>query len=275
MIVPLFPHPVLLSNGTDYKQGKIFEMTVKGSPQHTIDGMIRIVINFELKSSFMDRLIADGKAKIMVVIKCTKTYERRVFPIHGNNETLDLPLAHYRGMIKLSPYISAMEDIESFKSTEHHEEFSGIKINVPAGAILARGSDSEITVDSLQKLSSAIRLLTNNKLERGKYDVDCSGDYIEIHMHDDTRKDVMNLRKTHRWALFPSLYMSALTHALQSIKAEPTLEWETGLKKTLDSKGIKIDDELKENAYKYSQDIFQYPLNQLTQQLHGGINEDD
>lgn len=255
----LIPHPILLPEGPDYINGCKFDMTT-GHAQHTMDGNIRIPITFALKSEFIHDLISKNKAKIIVLVKCSKTYKRMKIEINGMEHQLVLPLSDYLDKITLLPYITAAEAIESFKSSEHHDEFAEMHISVPAGAILARGSDSELTIDSLQTLNAAIQLMTNNELKGGEYRFDVTDNYIVIYMNDETRRKVDILRKSNKNRLYPSVYTAVLTYAMQNIKDNEDKKWAEALKKTLDENKIKIDDQLKENAYMYTQRLMEYPL---------------
>ncbi|MDE0090074.1 MAG: hypothetical protein OXP12_01790 [Thaumarchaeota archaeon] len=261
----LMPHPVLRPEGTDYRAGLRFAMSLAGRPTHTLDGEILVPVRFDLKSRFMQGLIRDGRAGINVVVKCARTYERSVFKVDGTEATLRLPLGRYADKISLSPYVYAAEPIRPFRSAEHHAEFSGMRMDLPAGAILARGCDEELTIDSLQTLSAAIRLMTNSDLEEGRYDVDVEGDYIEISMHEKTRRDVESLRKTNLRVLYQSVYMAALTHAIQNVAQVRGRKWEVALRRTLEKIDVAVDNEedLRDNAYRYAQILLQFPVKHI------------
>ena len=251
----LVPHPVLRPDGTDYRSGLKFDMKLEDSPRRTLDGEILVPVRFDLKSGFVRGLIRKKKARITVAVKCPRTYERTTFDVDGVKSVLKLPSGRYADKIILSPYVSSAEPIRHFRSDEHHDEFSNVEINLPAGAILARGSDTELTIDALHTLSAAIHLMTNNGLEDGQYDVDVEGDLIKISMNDGTRRSVESLRKTNQRLLYPSVYMVALTHAIQNVTQDRTRKWEEALRKTLEKNGIRIDDEddLKSRAYAHAQ----------------------
>lgn len=263
----LVPHPVLRPGGTDYKSGLKFDMELVGDPRHTLDDKIRVPVKFDLESRFVRGLIRGKKARITVVVKCTRTYERTVFDMDGMKSVLELPLGRHADKIILSSYVSATEPIACFKSKEHHDEFSGVEINLPVGAILARGSDIELTIDALQTLSAAIHFATNNRLEDGQYDIDVEGNHIKISMNEKTRRSVEALRKAKRHLLYPSIYMTALTHAIQNVTPDRTRKWEEALRNTLKKNGISIDDEedLKSKAYVYAQKLLKHPVRFITE----------
>lgn len=272
MKVILIPHPVLRPEGTDYRAGLRFDMSLAGKPSYTLDGEILVPVRFDLKSKFMQELIRDGRAGITVVVKCARTYERSMFKVDGTEVPLKLQLGQYADKIRLSSYVYAAESIKSFKSAEHHTEFSGMEIDLPVGAILARGSDQELMIDSLQTLSAAIRLMTNSDLEEGRYDIDIEGDYIEISMHEKTRRDVESMRKTNLRVLYQSVYMAALTRAIQNAAQVRGRKWEVALRKTLQKNGVPVDDEedLQDNAYTYAQILLKFPVKHIAEQLGVG-----
>ena len=256
------PHPVLLPGGSDYKDGCRFDMTADG-PQHTMDGYILVPVSLVLDSAFLKRLVSQKKAKVVVVVQCARTYARRAYVMSGIKKEMRLPLTEYADKITLSPYVASTEPIRPFHSSEHHDEFGSMPVEVPAGAILARGNAVELTIDSLRTLGAAIQLVTNNGLEKGEYDIDLSENYIKISMQDETRRQVEALRKTNRGMLYQSVYMAALTRAMQDIEPDDDRKWAESLKKTLDGHSIKIDDDLKVNAYKHAQKLLKYPLTYL------------
>ena len=257
----LLPHPVLLPNGSDYKDGCKFDMT-NDEPKHTLDGNILVSVHFVLESVFMNSLIKKKQAEFFMVVKCAKTYKREVYRTNNTEISLRLPLAEYADKITITPYIASTTYIKSFTSSEHHQEFHDIPINLPVGVILAYGSDLELTIDSLQTLSAAICLVDNNNLKEGEYEIDVNDDHINIKMHKKTRHQVEHLRKRNMNILFPSIYMSALTHALQTLDDNTHRKWAEALTKTLKAHNIKTD-ELKENAYKYAQQLLKNPLNRI------------
>lgn len=267
MTTMLVPHPVLRPDGTDYLAGLGFDMSLTDKAQYTLDGKILVQVRFDLESKFMRGLIRNKKARIIVVVKCSRTYERSMHIVDGIEDTLKLPHELYADKIYLSPHISSTEEIRSFKSSEHHAEFSGMEINLPSGAILARGNDTVLTIDALQTLSAAILLIPNNNLEKGEFRVDVEEDRINISMHEETYQCVTYLRKTDLRALYPSVYLAALTHAIQNIEKDRDRRWEEALKKTLKKGGIQTDDEenLRRNAYVYAQKLLKYPVNYLTE----------
>lgn len=257
----LIPHPVLASNRSDYKKESSFSMTIDSS-QRTIDGNIRVSMKFVLKSNFIYRLITSQQAEFCVVVKCSRTYKRDIYQTGDTDISWDLSLGDYADKIVMSPFIVSTQTLDSFKSEEHDEEFHEIPFSVPAGSILAIGAGYEFTVDSLQTLGAAIRLVTYNELEDGEYVIDVEDEYINIRMNADTHRKVDNIRKTNKNILYPTLYMSALTHAIMHVDEATDRKWAQVLDKTLDKRNINKDD-IKDAPYLIAQKLLINPLNHI------------
>ena len=255
----IMPHPVLLPISTDYKEGSNFEIEIEKEPTHTLDGMIVMTVNFNLESKFIESLIKKDKAKLCMVVKCVKTNSRRMLEKDVGVNEIKLPLSEYFDSITLSSYVTTTAPINKFKSSEHHHEFSNVNVSVPTGAILARASDKILKIDSLQTIKAAIQFSTRNDLKDWEYRVDVSGDYIKIFMNTDTLREAKNVRHSNDKALFPSLYTVTLIQAIQTIEEYDTKEWAKALRKTLEGYGIKINDELKKDAYMHVQKLLKYP----------------
>ena len=247
-----------MPGGNDYPNG-MFDMTINDQ-KRTMDEKIVMTVKFELKSGFMRRLIKEKKAECVVVVKCARTYMREIKWIAGNEDELKLPLSEYADKIIITPYIASTKAVGKFRSKEHHGEFAGISLNLPAGAILARGSDSELTVDAIHTLSAAICLVTDNRLDRGEYKIDVSDDHINIKLHKDTRREVERLRNSKRGILYPSIYMSAVTHAIHALDDNSHRKWAVALARTLRESGIGTGVDLKEEPYIHAQRLLKNPL---------------
>ena len=108
-------------------------------------------------------------------------------------------------------------------------------------------------------------MTTRNDLDEGKYVIDIADEQINIQMHEKTRRSVEKLRSADKDILFPALYMSALTHAIQNMEENKDRKWAEALAKAL--KPHKPDkDDLKEKPYKYAQLVLNNPLSCILKQ---------
>ena len=264
----IIPHPVLYASSIDYRDGLTFDMDV-GDAMYTIEGNITLSVKFTLHSRFMNQLIRDKMAKIILRTRCSKTHQRDMFEVGGLEYELNLPSSNYVDKIKIDSYITTNDTIKSFRSKEHHPEFQGVTITVPEGGILAHGSGGEILIDLLPTISSAIDIQLNPDLDDGQYRFDLGSDKIIIYLNTTTMQKIEMLRKSNPNVLFPSLYMSALTHAIQNIEEGRERKWEEALKKTLTGQQIKINQEdLQSKAYEYAQTLLENPIQNIMEGMN-------
>ena len=183
---------------------------------------------------------------------------------------IELPLQEYADDILITPYIVSTEE-QKISSNEHHEEFNGIEINVPKGAILAVGNEHRITLDMLSTLTAAISLIEYPKIDEDKYEINLDNDRINIRLNPKTKLKVERVRSIDRKILFPALYMSALTHAIANLENNDNKKWSKSLLATLEKYNVDKRD-LKEQPYKCAQLLLENPLRHI---LTEGVNEDE
>ncbi len=257
----LIPHPVLSPDRQDYQKECIFDTSIDGNVQRTLDGCIKIEMTTDLKSRFLSQQITDGNAGFFIAVRCPSTYARQVFQIRESKTTITLTEADYAEKITLLPYIAAIRNIEAFSSAEHDREFKGIRCHLPAGAILAMGDTHELTLDSIQKIGSAIQIIPEKSVGEDQYRIDLSGDKIQIRMHKTTFNRVRARRNARDHVLFPSLYMSAITHAIQELGDNLDRKWAQALTDSLKKRGY--EPPYKESPYVIAQNLLENPLRHI------------
>lgn len=260
----LLPHPVIKPDGFDYNDGCIFDTEMEAS---LISGSIHIKVSHNLTSSTLNDLITSKKAKFFVMINCTKTHQRVVKSYSETSISLDLPIADYADKINITPYVAAVEKISSFDSEEHDDEIrksSPGGMDLPAGAILAVGRSNEITLDSIKSIEAAIRIMPNPDVAEGTYAIDTHDEYVEIVVHPNTQKSLEIIHDKARDLLYPSVYLTAIEHALRAMEDSSGRKWVQGLEKTLERNNIRIDFEnLRSESLKHAQTILNNPLERI------------
>lgn len=267
----ILPHPVLASNTTNYGSECSFGMEITG--EQLVGETINVHARFALKSRFLDGLVEAGQAGIFVLVGCNGTYARQTFRAAKATELLQLPLANYTNEINFKPFVVALRDIKTDMSDEHERLFSGFPFNVPVGSILAIGDPHVLKIDLLPHASAAIRLVTLDGLEDGEYVIETNHDYIEIHLNPRTRRDVDGMRRqqTGQNALYPSLYVPALAHAIMNLdEADEDKTWVRSLRKTLKDHNMNPDDSSQQ--YVMAQKLLGYPLKSI---FGSGVDRDE
>lgn len=266
----LLPHPIIRPEGFDYGDHH-FSMNIEQA-MYTPDGKIHLELSHDLSSSTINNLIKEKKAKFFVLLKCTKTYQRFVYSSIDICMSLDLSLSDFASALNVIPYVATVEEIPSFHSNEHDDEIKKLipdGFNLPVGAILAVGHSHEITIDSIDKIQAAIKIVQGDELPVGHCAIDTESDFITIRMHPKIKHDILDIRKNSPGILYPSIYMIAIEHAILDMEENSDRKWARALRETLEKHNIEIDNNLKNNALEHAQTILRQPLNRIIEWKDG------
>ena len=259
----LLLHPVLRPNGFDYHDNCEFEMVISDS-RRTAEGMVRVDISYNLKSCTLSEMVERGKAKFLVMSKCTRTLYRRAVSSDTPNTLLEISSSDLAGALRLTPYIVASDDLEWFSSDEHVDEIKAITDGgrIPCGSVLAVGPSHEIEMDDIGTIKSAIKIIRNENMKEGQYALDTLEDSVVIELGYKTYTDIAHMRAHTRTLLYPSIYLAAVEYAIRKMGDNSGRKWAKALQKILDDheiKGEKIEDDPNHCA----QEILDNPLGQL------------
>ncbi len=272
----LLPHPIIKPGGFDYNENCHFDIEIKQAT--TLDGNIHIEISCDLSSFTINDLIKKEKAKFFITLKCVKTHQRITHSFTETSMVWDIPMSNCVDKINITPYVATTEEIPAFYSKEHDDEIQQMipdGVDLPTGAILAVGKSHEITIDAIEKIQAAIKIIQNKELEVGTYAIDTSGDYLDIQMHPKTQNSIRNIHNQSVELLYPSIYLTAIEQAIRDMENYKDRKWAQALHKTLEKHNIEIDyDKLKEEANKHAQTILNKPLDRIIQ-WHNRENEYD
>ncbi len=266
------PHPVLSSQRTDYAPDCHFGILMPHCQLGNGGKDIIITIKFQLRSPMLQRLIDERQACFCILIECYRTYLRESYDVWEDEEVLVLDRQDWQDSIYLTPYITAKEKILGFKATEHSSLVQTLAprgVDLPAGAILAIGEVTEITIED-EKVESILQLVPNSSLEPGMFDTDLTGQRIAINLHPDYVGYINTIRgQTQRGPLLhQALYLHALDKAVRNLFDHSDKRWASVIEKALEGQGILADEEdYAENSERYAQVIFQKPLERMIHTL--------
>jgi len=159
--------------------------------------------------------------------------------------------------------------MSAFKSPEHAPELREHKpegFTVPVAGILAVGNPIGITLED-GGVTSVIDLVANPNIEDGSFDVQLDDERIKIHVAVTDKERIEALRRRRGTgsefsALFPGLYLHAITEALRHLSEYEYTRWAFTFRNTLDKCGHgNVDTELLRNdALKYAQQLMERPM---------------
>lgn len=263
------PHPLLAPWTYDYT-GASFSASTPHAVRDA-NGDINVTIKYNLTSACLRGLIADGQAKYTSVVSCAGTFKRfATEPSSGEDEDIFVKSASdYTGELRLSPYVVATKEIAGFLSDEHAEEFREFNpcgYEIRPWSILAAGASVQIALETGDSLNSAIDLVANRAVKDGSFRVDVNENRIKIQVSPDDKAQIELLRQKEfshpgRAALFPAVYLHAITEALRNLSEHEDKLWHDAVRSSLSRRGVEADDDdLRDRALVHAQTLMDSPI---------------
>ena len=261
------PYPLLAPWLNDY-EGADFGIDFLNSPVLNAKAQISFSIRVKNSSAALAKLVADKKAQYVVSISCEDTFMSETPPI-AEKDILVLNAEEYAEEIFLRPYMIASEPIEGFTAPDHADEWKLHMPNgfyLPSASILAVGDRLKVSLGA-DNPEAVIDLVKNPAITDNSFQVDVSDERIKIYVSPTAKERIEAIRASRATnpgfkALFPGLYLHAISEALRQIPEYADSRWARAMRRALNSAGYgAIDDEtLTENPLKYAQALMNNPL---------------
>lgn len=266
----LLPHPLLAPWTDDYGEAE-FSATVPDAVLNNGD-KINLTIKYHLTSQILRELVDNEQAQYVGLVVCPKTFSRSSHPSRFDETPESLDAGDYSEALVFTPYVVATSRIEGFISEEHAEEIRQIKaggFTILPGSILAIGRPTDIILEDGGSPFSVMDLVPNRAVASGSFQVELGENKIEIHVSPDDKNRMEALR--HRGertvemaALFPAVYLHALTEALRNLLEYSEQHWARNLRRALERHNIDADaEQLKMDALKWAQVLLGNPVGTL------------
>ena len=262
----MMPYPLLAPWTEDYEAAS-FDVDV---PEAALNNgrEIRISLEFRLSSDTLRDLIAKDGARYAVEVSCPRTFVRSTHSAFAQDELL-LDAGDYSDEILLTPYIHTTESLEEFTSPEHVSEWRDHRpggFSIPATGILAVGNTTRVILED-SGVSSVIDLIANPNVPEGTFDVLLDEDRIKIHVPDAEKEKIEAVRRSRGSsvefaALFPGLYLHAVTEALRNLAEHDNARWAFTIRNALGRSGHEGVDTglLRDDALRYAQVLMEQPV---------------
>ena len=216
-----WPHPVLRppSLGDDYPHAE-FEVDIevtrsKGSTA------LQVTATFELSDPDLLRLVTDGAAQYVLLIRASKTHYRK--PIRSVDAHIDwsIPAGVLSGRVELSPFLVLVQDMKGFVAAGWHPDFAGRAFDIAAGSVLAEDQPKVYWVDTADEapLGSIFEHVIQPDLADGRWECQLDRERVAIAMSqtDSQRYQVARSQSNHQpegQYLMNGIYLPALIHVL-------------------------------------------------------------
>lgn len=265
----LLPHPLLAYWNDDYGDA-VFRLTLPHDPILNPDHRISLGVKFHLTSSYLASLIAANQAEYMLLVTCQATFDRDVIRSRFSEEVLTLDATKFSGEVVLLPFVVAVNELQSFSTTEHAEEIRNAKsdgFNIPTGAILAVGRATTFDMTAPDSPFSCVDLFPDENISRGAFAVDLNDNRIKIRVHPEEKSKLEQLRRDgERTAtvpiLFQALYLHAIAEGVRGLHDHMERRWAMSFTRALENMDISIADaeDLRERSLQHAQRLLKYPL---------------
>lgn len=274
----MLPYPLLAPWTDDYVDCS-FELEVPTAGLNN-GKWVSIKLQFRLRSDGLESLVADSKAQYAVEVSCPKTLVRSTHTLSEDDELI-LEAEDFSQELSLTPYLVSSDPLESFNCKEHAHEWAFHRpdgFSVPRAGILAVGQTIRVLLEDTS-LTSVVDLVVNPNVPDGTFHVQLDDERIKIHVPNMEKEKIESVRRRRGAevefaAMFPSLYLHAITEALRNLNEYSETRWAFAMRTALENHGHADTDEeiLKNDALRYAQELMDQPLGTF---LAAALRSDD
>jgi len=244
-----FSHPVIgpVRDGVTNSQFSMEQNSVQA------DGLnYYIDLEFKLTDSDLLRYIDAGHAFYALHVEAKGFFYRRLFDHLPCKSHVTLEGDIVSGKIDCLPLIISTAQIPDYQLSGFHEDYNNTSFDLQKGDILAIGSgfsfEAEKEYDPMEKLSSIMQVLPDDRLDNGIMEVDLSGEKITVFVSKEDHGKYTRLQQQHETSaiLLQSVAVPALTSAIAYLKTESEenipYRWQKALKRKTDALGLSMED---------------------------------
>jgi hypothetical protein len=216
-----YPHPLLAPWSADIA-GAAFaaELTLR---EHGASQQVDIHSEVTLDQPELVALIESGDAAFGCFITCGQTGFRRLQEFGFPTGSHQFAPGALLGRVQLRPMVWARHPVPGWLPAGSHAEF-GTGADIEPGQILAL--DDELRVDVLRPplpaIESIFEIISSEEVAEGEFDIDLSGDRINIYMGKETFSLVQRLRQpagNTRSVIMNALFVPVVMDVLHQVAA--------------------------------------------------------
>ena len=276
-------HPVLAPNGQDYPMPAAFKLNLATANRNEDANELQLGLIYHLQQQDLLDLLNSNKATYTSVIDCVRTHHRYTHQSNLSHQEIILKADRFNGPISVSAFITATENLPAFTASGWSawlKQILPLGLDLPQGSILAIADPWSFNTDRLETIQSCLDIIPSDTMEQGHWDHSLEQDHIEILLNPQDKAQIDKLRSNEKLQgnLWPSIYLSAITHAVRSCLKEEHQgkTWAKIITDQLSTYNINTEDPdiVTDNAHRYAQILMDLPLNRLTDQQPRG-DEDE
>lgn len=219
----LFPYPIL-NNNKLYSQFKNSTFSLTYTEYVTDEKFVLDNIVCELKSDYMCKLVADGKAYVVCIVECAGTMFRKPYIIEPNKSNkILIPLSDLNGKYSVSAYLVAKENFE-YVCDDFFDDYEGYKFQIEKNDILAVDDGFVNTIsfdeDEDSKKSSIFVVVKDKTITNNTMQIEYDQDKITINLPERQWNIYENMKRIRQYQdmFFSIMAVPALGYALSCLK---------------------------------------------------------
>lgn len=243
-----WPHPVLRPRryGDDYPhaefQVEIGVNRIKGSTA------VEVEADFELSDIDLQRLVTEGSAHYILLIKASQTHYRDLVESRFPQIKKSFAKGELSGRVEFSPLLVCTREILAFRAAGWHHDFASRAFDIAVGAVLAEDLPKEYWIDTADEapLGSIFGHRENPSVPEGRwgYVIEADRIWIEMSSAESARYEAARDRvdgQPEGQYLMNGLYLPALIAALNEVDRDvdqfSDYRWYSSLDQRLEAVG--------------------------------------
>ena len=219
-----WPHPVLRppSYGDDYPHAEFeVEIEVERAQGST---SVRVTAEFELRDPDLLRLVVDGAARYVLLIKASRTHFREMISSGKPRVERLFSGGDLSGRVEFAPFLACARELSNFRAEGWHRDFAGRTFDISSGSVLAEDVPKDYWVDTADEapLGSIFGHKPRPDVPSGRWELELAEDRVWIVMSEsDTElytaaRNGANNRPEGQY-LMNGLYLPALIAVLNEV----------------------------------------------------------
>ena len=147
----LFPYPILNNNKklSDFNSESKFELCFNKDVNNKVDNnFVLSGAHIRSNDSYLSNLLERGSIKGILIIECSDSVFREKYEISSEPHDIKIPLDKLSGVIDISAFIYATEDIEEYSSPSFMDDYIGNTFKIEKYCILAADDGFTVKIEN-------------------------------------------------------------------------------------------------------------------------------
>lgn len=252
-----YPYPILAKNTGSYKSSTFATAITLSQDLHTLT----IGLQSELQNSELEELLRQGKVVFACHVECGQTCFRHIYTTSRTKDDFTIDIHRLNGIIEVSSFLMAAEDIPAFSSDDFSEDYAGMSFYIYAGLRLGIGHWMKFRLEKNQDDFSDSHSIFSIVPTKNKNQV-----YMNLEYEDEDRIKIILPEKTcmeyrsiahdaqyvelmHSVLLVPALtqLLSELKYDAEAVEAYKDCRWYQSICSVYKKRG-KIFEEIVQNC---------------------------